>query len=147
MPSSINSFLLSALADSCIAYQLDDFKAQFVGLCDKGLLDEERFKKDEVKAWDSANTVKLIELGTIQTEFNLIATLKSWAADESFDNMQGEGDVFDSLMGEGGLLSNILYDEKTILENSVPVSSLPTVGRNDPCSCGSGKKYKKCCLQ
>ena len=61
--------------------------------------------------------------------------------------MQGEGDVFDSLMGEGGLLSNILYDEKTILENSVPVSSLPTVGRNDPCSCGSGKKYKKCCLQ
>lgn len=20
-----------------------------------------------------------------------------------------------------------------------------TVGRNDPCSCGSGKKYKKCC--
>ena len=151
LPSSINSFLLSALADSCIAYQLDDFKAQFVGLCDKGLLDEERFKQDEVKAWDSANTVKLIELGTIQTEFNLIATLKSWAdddaVDESFDNMSDEDDVFDSLMGEGGLLSNILYDEKTILENSVPVSSLPTVGRNDPCSCGSGKKYKKCCLQ
>lgn len=151
LPSSINSFLLSALADSCVAYQLDDFKVQFVGLCDKGLLDEERFKQDEVKAWDSANTVKLIELGTIQTKFNLIATLKSWAdddaADESFDNMSGEDDVFDSLMGEGGLLSNILYDEKTILENSVPVSSLPTVGRNDPCSCGSGKKYKKCCLQ
>lgn len=21
----------------------------------------------------------------------------------------------------------------------------PTVGRNDPCPCGSGKKYKKCC--
>ncbi len=23
----------------------------------------------------------------------------------------------------------------------------PSVGRNDPCPCGSGKKYKKCCLQ
>lgn len=23
---------------------------------------------------------------------------------------------------------------------------LPTVGRNDPCPCGSGLKYKKCCL-
>ena len=23
----------------------------------------------------------------------------------------------------------------------------PPVGRNDPCPCGSGKKYKKCCLQ
>ena len=25
--------------------------------------------------------------------------------------------------------------------------TLPKVGRNDPCSCGSGKKYKKCCGQ
>ncbi len=24
-------------------------------------------------------------------------------------------------------------------------STEPRVGRNDPCSCGSGKKYKKCC--
>ncbi|MDI7269463.1 MAG: SEC-C metal-binding domain-containing protein [Myxococcota bacterium] len=22
----------------------------------------------------------------------------------------------------------------------------PKVGRNDPCPCGFGKKYKKCCL-
>ncbi|MCW8829030.1 MAG: UPF0149 family protein [Gammaproteobacteria bacterium] len=30
---------------------------------------------------------------------------------------------------------------------SVPFShSEPQVGRNDPCPCGSGKKFKKCCL-
>lgn len=23
----------------------------------------------------------------------------------------------------------------------------PTAGRNDPCPCGSGNKYKKCCLR
>lgn len=23
----------------------------------------------------------------------------------------------------------------------------PDIGRNEPCPCGSGKKYKKCCLQ
>jgi preprotein translocase subunit SecA len=28
---------------------------------------------------------------------------------------------------------------KTVVRNN------PKVGRNDPCSCGSGKKYKKCC--
>ena len=29
---------------------------------------------------------------------------------------------------------------------SKPVQSThPKVGRNDPCPCGSGKKYKKCC--
>jgi hypothetical protein len=27
-----------------------------------------------------------------------------------------------------------------------PVIREPKVGRNDPCPCGSGKKYKKCCL-
>ncbi len=26
------------------------------------------------------------------------------------------------------------------------VRSAPKVGRNDPCPCGSGRKYKKCCL-
>jgi uncharacterized protein YecA (UPF0149 family) len=25
--------------------------------------------------------------------------------------------------------------------------SLPKIGRNEPCPCGSGKKYKKCCLK
>jgi uncharacterized protein YecA (UPF0149 family) len=28
-----------------------------------------------------------------------------------------------------------------------PVQSRASVGRNDPCPCGSGKKYKKCCGQ
>ncbi len=23
----------------------------------------------------------------------------------------------------------------------------PRVGRNDPCPCGSGKKFKKCCME
>jgi len=26
-----------------------------------------------------------------------------------------------------------------------PLRSIPQVGRNDPCPCGSGRKYKKCC--
>ena len=28
---------------------------------------------------------------------------------------------------------------------AAPVKKAPKVGRNDPCPCGSGKKYKKCC--
>ncbi len=26
-----------------------------------------------------------------------------------------------------------------------PIKAEKAVGRNDPCPCGSGKKYKKCC--
>ena len=30
---------------------------------------------------------------------------------------------------------------------NMPVENTePMIGRNDPCPCGSGKKYKKCCL-
>ena len=36
---------------------------------------------------------------------------------------------------------------RTIRQGPAPVkSSGPKVGRNDPCPCGSGKKYKHCCL-
>jgi preprotein translocase subunit SecA len=28
--------------------------------------------------------------------------------------------------------------------SSVPAGAVPRVGRNDPCPCGSGKKYKHC---
>jgi len=152
LPSDINRFLISVLADSCIKYQLDDFKNQFIELCDKDLFDEERFKNDEVKAWNNGNVPKLIESGVIQTNFNVVDTLIAWIDDDTEDG-KFDGTVnkdfnnFDDLMGEGGLLKNILYDENTILENSVPVSSLSLAGRNDPCPCGSGKKYKKCCLQ
>ena len=32
------------------------------------------------------------------------------------------------------------------LERTKPITrGVPKVGRNDPCPCGSGKKYKKCC--
>ena len=37
------------------------------------------------------------------------------------------------------------YEEYEIQEPYL--RPLPKIGRNDPCPCGSGKKYKKCCLQ
>jgi SEC-C motif-containing protein len=35
-------------------------------------------------------------------------------------------------------------DGETVAQKPV-VREGPRVGRNDPCPCGSGKKYKKCC--
>ena len=34
-------------------------------------------------------------------------------------------------------------DDQTVKKQ--PVKKAQKVGRNDPCPCGSGKKYKKCC--
>jgi len=42
-----------------------------------------------------------------------------------------------------------VYDLRELWRNFGPrietVHAAATPGRNDPCSCGSGKKYKKCC--
>lgn len=38
------------------------------------------------------------------------------------------------------------YDENDLtVENTTTVRNIEKIGRNHPCPCGSGKKYKKCC--
>ncbi|MHB1306471.1 MAG: DUF1186 domain-containing protein [Limisphaerales bacterium] len=50
---------------------------------------------------------------------------------------------------DGGLLPDELptppAELPAVLRTGVPYVAPPKVGRNDPCPCGSGRKYKKCC--
>jgi preprotein translocase subunit SecA len=41
--------------------------------------------------------------------------------------------------------SDVVSEAAEAVERARPVRSGPKVGRNDPCPCGSGKKYKQCC--
>ena len=50
----------------------------------------------------------------------------------------GEGTIYQKKDGRW------FYDEGDIVPKTV-VRTGPKVGRNDPCPCGSGKKYKHCC--
>jgi preprotein translocase subunit SecA len=43
---------------------------------------------------------------------------------------------------EGG---DLVSQAAEAIEKATPVRTGPKVGRNDPCPCGSGKKYKHCC--
>jgi len=46
-------------------------------------------------------------------------------------------------MGEGGEGGEAQDDGPKI---TIPLKrEVPKVGRNEPCPCGSGKKYKSCC--
>ena len=38
-----------------------------------------------------------------------------------------------------------VYDHKLAASGALQPRSVASVGRNDPCPCGSGKKFKKCC--
>ena len=61
------------------------------------------------------------------------------------------GDVFASMMNQNRMAAGVrpipaaaLPGAAQTVRASAPQAQ-PTVGRNDPCPCGSGKKYKKCC--
>ncbi|MGO8701791.1 MAG: preprotein translocase subunit SecA [Limisphaerales bacterium] len=41
--------------------------------------------------------------------------------------------------------SDMVTEASSAISKARPVRSGPKVGRNDPCPCGSGKKYKHCC--
>ncbi|MSU44197.1 MAG: preprotein translocase subunit SecA [Pedosphaera sp.] len=55
----------------------------------------------------------------------------------------------DSSSGSSGAAPTLEQDEVSELNDAVsrakPIRVGPKVGRNDPCPCGSGKKYKQCC--
>jgi preprotein translocase subunit SecA len=44
-----------------------------------------------------------------------------------------------------GNASDVVNEATAAMEKARPVRSGPKVGRNDPCPCSSGKKYKNCC--
>jgi len=41
--------------------------------------------------------------------------------------------------------ASVVSEANEALAKARPVRNMPQVGRNDPCPCGSGKKYKNCC--
>ena len=45
----------------------------------------------------------------------------------------------------GKKASDVVSEAAAAAEKAKPVRTGPKVGRNDPCPCGSGKKYKHCC--
>ncbi|WP_006745805.1 SEC-C metal-binding domain-containing protein [Thioalkalivibrio paradoxus] len=59
---------------------------------------------------------------------------------------RGDDDLGDNVLGIGR--DDLGWqDEPLPLAFDTPyVREHPKVGRNDPCPCGSGRKYKKCCL-
>jgi preprotein translocase subunit SecA len=54
----------------------------------------------------------------------------------------GASNQTSSLSGGGDMVAEA---NESVAAKSKPVRSGPKVGRNDPCPCGSGKKYKQCC--
>jgi len=127
----IQTLFEEELVDESITGELEDIIAQM----DEVLQDNNDFKKD------------------LQNYFEIKEEIASWENDESDED--DEFNITDEYEEEN---KKEYYDDweeideeeedatQYFYSGSKPfVHTTPKVGRNDPCPCGSGKKYKKCC--
>ena len=66
----------------------------------------------------------------------------SYYQDEETD-MYEDGDLYRTLKKMNPDTEEKNYDS---YEQGTYIREEKKIGRNDPCPCGSGKKYKKCCM-
>jgi len=62
-----------------------------------------------------------------------------------FKEMKEKFDNLENIFEKRHKNVKVLY-KKEILNTITKAPKTNNIGRNDPCSCGSGKKYKNCCL-
>ncbi len=129
------SYLWQSWAQTAANLGYDDLRADVASLHAEGWVDPLEFGLDhfdeQVKlARTSADGLAGFEADQVTPFENAVETLASWSyggseasADEAF-GPSGDGNYFETPY----------------------VNPLRGVGRNDPCPCGSGKKYKRCCL-
>lgn len=66
------------------------------------------------------------------------------AAEELENRAENITNVTYTAPTETGEVETTLDSESQRRASSIPAGEVPRVGRNDPCPCGSGKKYKNC---
>jgi len=114
---------------------LDDIERAYdEGLVDPGFVDIDDIKAD-IELGKERLLARLADNPNRRLVSDTAAEMEWWAC------FQEDGEDYDTSEPE--------VPEDYMLNPAAPypqiVRATPKVGRNDPCPCGSGKKYKKCC--
>jgi hypothetical protein len=105
------------------------------GLIDPMFMDYDHFRKDLEQALAAPEDVERFEREGIKPLDDAIGELSGWYGfTEAAKREEERRDALDTI-------SPLLWDE-----TRPAVNPFRNVGRNDPCPCGSGKKFKKCCM-
>ncbi len=128
----IDSNLLGILVNAVLDFKCVELLPEIEQLYKKGIVD--------LYACGDIEDIKIHFAGNpdsnynreIDSIFDIYNEIKSWRSNNSNDDLEGD----DSTL-EGGDKFN---------QPTQAVNATKKIGRNDPCPCGSGKKYKKCCL-
>ncbi len=123
--------------ESCVAYLTS-------------LLTADPERDMEIQSWavSSLLDVKAVEsIDAIRAAFARDAIDITYAGDlEDVEIDLGLRDMRDTPPPDYDALMEAFGDDEYDDGPTEPIRTAPKIGRNEPCPCGSGKKYKKCCL-
>lgn len=102
------------------------------------------FDAENTKRWAETSTwtgleVVRVEEGTAKDLSGVVEFIAHYSVDESVFNHH---EIASFVKGPEG---NWVFADGKIIGPEPVRREAPRIGRNDPCPCGSGKKYKKCC--
>jgi hypothetical protein len=107
---------------------------------DEGLVDPQSMGVEELDQAELAPPGELLEaMRERQPPIDDVATATAWWS--MFSRHEDGIDFQDDLIDE----VDSIPEEDEVFEPQNPYRAPPKIGRNEPCPCGSGKKYKRCC--
>ena len=134
----MKSYVWDAWAEAATLLRLDGTADRVERLFAQGLLDDEYGDADDFRELRESALADATPLASFEREHigpfeDAIDELSQWACFSGSD----DDDVSDADLEKWALRE----------DRGIPaVNPYKDVGRNDPCPCGSGKKFKKCCL-
>ncbi|WOT05246.1 DUF1186 domain-containing protein [Shewanella youngdeokensis] len=143
---SNHTIALFELVNLLISNEFNQYHHQFVGYVKSKIIDEGPAENKCILDWDNQSIgYSEWESGLINGDYDVIESLSQWAGFNSESDMSDDDlmAVFDDLMNTPKELDDSYFEDFDVNQ---PFIADIQAGRNDPCPCGSGKKYKKCCL-
>ncbi|MEI6859843.1 MAG: DUF1186 domain-containing protein [Shewanella sp.] len=147
------SLVMFELVNLLISYEFNQYHGQFLSYIKNKIIDESPIENQIIIDWNN-NSIGYSEWdnGLINGDYDVIDALSMWTEFGPEGDMSDAElmEIFDDLMNTPNNFDDIYFD--SYLENmdsheiQQPQITDIKAGRNDPCPCGSGKKYKKCCL-
>lgn len=82
----------------------------------------------------------------IPSVFDGAGAIEKVVGDEKVEQLQDKVDDMQNQVAAGKMQAVDVAEFMRQMRTKPVVRDYKKVGRNDPCPCGSGKKYKNCCL-
>lgn len=138
MRENTHTFSLSDLGNYLIHHNCGSYQSTYTQLFNDGHIDSMVLPENCIKKWAVSYSCSMSE--KVNDSFDIMS-VKSWACFNSKDfSANDEPAPFEAIdLFQQGIENNFVASSETYIAPE-------KLKRNDPCPCGSGKKYKKCCL-